>query len=82
MGRLAAFKISSLAAICAVLLEQFFDPKDQLIGIERLLHIVVRTLIVGKLDVPRVEFGGGGANPFNWPGRALDSADARARTRS
>lgn len=29
----------------------------------------------GKLDVPRVEFGGGGANPFNWPGRALDSAD-------
>jgi hypothetical protein len=29
----------------------------------------------GKLDVPRIEFGGGGANPFNWPGRALDSAD-------
>lgn len=29
----------------------------------------------GKLDVPRVEFGGGGANPFNWPGRALDAAD-------
>lgn len=29
----------------------------------------------GKLDVPRIEFTGGGANPFNWPGRALDSAD-------
>lgn len=29
----------------------------------------------GKLDVPRIEFGGGGANPFNWPGRALDGAD-------
>lgn len=30
---------------------------------------------VGKLDVPRVEFKGGGANPFNYPGRALDAAD-------
>src|SRR5206468_4076850 len=29
----------------------------------------------GKLDLPRVEFGGGGANPFNWPGRGLDAAD-------
>lgn len=29
----------------------------------------------GKLDVPRVEFGGGGANPLNWPGRALDASD-------
>ena len=34
----------------------------------------------GKLDVPRVEFAGGGANPFNWPGRALDSADQFFRT--
>jgi hypothetical protein len=30
---------------------------------------------VGKFDAPRREFGGGGANPFNWPGRTLDSAD-------
>ena len=29
----------------------------------------------GKLEVPRVEFAGGGGNPFNWPGRALDGAD-------
>ncbi|HVL66763.1 MAG TPA: M15 family metallopeptidase [Vicinamibacterales bacterium] len=29
----------------------------------------------GKLDVPRIEFGGGGMNPLNWPGRALDAAD-------
>lgn len=29
----------------------------------------------GRLDVPRVEFKGGGSNPFNWPGRALDGAD-------
>ena len=29
----------------------------------------------GKLDVPRIEFKGGGANPFNYPGRALDAAD-------
>lgn len=35
---------------------------------------------VGKLDLPRVEFGGGGRNPFNWPGRALDSADVFFRS--
>jgi hypothetical protein len=29
----------------------------------------------GRLDIPRIEFKGGGANPFNWPGRALDGAD-------
>jgi hypothetical protein len=29
----------------------------------------------GKLDLPRVEFGGGGANPFNYPGRGLDAVD-------
>jgi hypothetical protein len=34
----------------------------------------------GKLDVPRVEFGGGAANPFNWPGRALDGADTFFRS--
>lgn len=35
---------------------------------------------LGKLDLPRYEFGGGGANPFNWPGRALDSADSFFRS--
>lgn len=34
----------------------------------------------GQLDVPRVEFGGGGANPFNWPGRMLDASDALFRS--
>ena len=34
----------------------------------------------GSLDLPRVEFGGGGSNPLNWPGRALDAADAFFRT--
>lgn len=29
----------------------------------------------GKLDLPHVEFGGGGANPFNWPMRGLNGAD-------
>ena len=29
----------------------------------------------GKLDVPRTEFRGGLANPFNLPGRMLDAAD-------
>lgn len=33
----------------------------------------------GKFDVPRVELRGGGANPFNWPGRALDAGDALFR---
>jgi hypothetical protein len=31
---------------------------------------------LGRLDLPRVEFGGGGRNPFNWPGRLLDATDA------
>lgn len=35
---------------------------------------------VGKLDLPRTEFAGGGANPFNYPGRALDAADAFFRS--
>ncbi len=35
---------------------------------------------LGKLDIPRVEFGGGAANPFNWPGRALDGADTFFRS--
>lgn len=35
---------------------------------------------LGKLDLPRYEFTGGGANPFNWPGRGLDSADAFFRS--
>ncbi len=34
----------------------------------------------GKLDVPRVELGGGAANPFNWPGRSLDAADVFFRS--
>ena len=34
----------------------------------------------GQLDIPRVEFGGGGANPFNWPGRMLDAADTLFRS--
>lgn len=29
----------------------------------------------GKLDLPVVEFGGGGANPFNWPMRGLNGVD-------
>lgn len=29
----------------------------------------------GKLDVPRIEFAGGGANPFNYSGRAMDAED-------
>ena len=29
----------------------------------------------GKLDLPRTEFAGGLANPFNLPGRMLDAAD-------
>jgi len=33
----------------------------------------------GKLDLPSVEFAGGGANPFNWPARALDAADQAFR---
>jgi hypothetical protein len=35
---------------------------------------------LGKLDLPRYEFAGGGANPFNYPGRALDAADAFFRS--
>jgi hypothetical protein len=34
----------------------------------------------GSFDLPRVELGGGGKNPFNWPGRALDAADAFFRS--
>lgn len=34
----------------------------------------------GKLDVPRVEFAGGAANPFNLPGRLLDASDAFFRS--
>jgi hypothetical protein len=34
----------------------------------------------GKFDLPRIEFSGGGANPFNWPGRALDAEDQFFRT--
>jgi hypothetical protein len=29
----------------------------------------------GVLDVPRVEFTGGLANPINWPGRGMDATD-------
>ena len=29
----------------------------------------------GALDIPRVEFAGGGANPLNAPGRAMDAVD-------
>jgi hypothetical protein len=35
---------------------------------------------VGKLDVPRVEFAGGGLNPFNIPGRLLDASDTLFRS--
>ena len=35
---------------------------------------------LGKLDVPRVEFKGGAANPFNLPGRLLDAADTLFRS--
>lgn len=34
----------------------------------------------GKLDIPSVEFAGGGLNPFNWPTRALNSADVFFRS--
>lgn len=37
---------------------------------------------LGKLDVPRVEFKGGGLNPFNIPGRLLDAADTLFRSLS
>jgi hypothetical protein len=40
----------------------------------------VQAGVAGKLDVPRVEFAGGGANPFNVPGRMLDAADAFFRS--
>src|SRR5204862_6795590 len=35
---------------------------------------------LGKLDVPRVEFAGGGLNPFNVPGRMLDASDTLFRS--
>jgi len=35
---------------------------------------------LGKLDIPRVEFAGGGANPFNLPGRFLDASDTLFRS--
>lgn len=35
---------------------------------------------VGKFDLPRVEFAGGAANPFNAPGRVLDAADVFFRS--
>jgi hypothetical protein len=35
----------------------------------------IRAAEAGKLDVPRVEFAGGAANPFNVPGRLLDASD-------
>lgn len=35
---------------------------------------------IGKLDVPRVEFAGGGLNPFNIPGRLLDASDTLFRS--
>lgn len=34
----------------------------------------------GAFDRPRVELGGGGANPFNWPGRMLDATDTFFRS--
>ena len=40
----------------------------------------LKTAEVGKLDLPRVEFGGGAANPLNWPGRSLDAADVFFRS--
>ena len=35
---------------------------------------------LGKLDIPRVEFTGGLANPFNLPGRFLDASDTLFRS--
>jgi hypothetical protein len=35
---------------------------------------------LGKLDIPRVEFAGGGLNPFNLPGRFLDASDTFFRS--
>jgi hypothetical protein len=35
---------------------------------------------LGKLDIPRVEFAGGGKNPFNIPGRLLDASDTFFRS--
>jgi hypothetical protein len=35
---------------------------------------------LGKLDIPRVEFAGGGLNPFNLPGRFLDASDTLFRS--
>ena len=35
---------------------------------------------MGKFDFVHVEFAGGGANPFNWPSRALVAGDVIFRT--
>jgi len=49
---------------------------------DALRRSVTAAVEAGQLDVPRVEFGGGGANPFNWPGRMLDAADTLFRSAS
>lgn len=47
---------------------------------DRLKRTVAGAADASKFDLPRVEFAGGAANPFNWPGRALDTGDAFFRT--
>lgn len=44
-------------------------------GVNRLPFRTADIETVGRADTPRVEFTGGGANPFNWPGRGLQAAD-------
>jgi hypothetical protein len=47
---------------------------------DRLTRTVGAAAAGSKFDVPRVEFAGGAANPFNWPGRALDAGDTFFRS--
>lgn len=47
---------------------------------QRMMSSVDNAMAYSKFDLPRVEFGGGAANPFNWPGRMLDGADTLFRS--
>jgi hypothetical protein len=50
------------------------------IGRDALLDTVRAAEAGSSFDAPRFEFGGGGANPFNWPGRILDATDGLFRS--
>lgn len=47
---------------------------------DRLTRTVGGATDGSKFDLPRVEFAGGAGNPFNWPGRALDTGDTFFRS--